>query len=348
VSDVDAGGDAGGRVDDGADLAPPKPRLLLHAGLFLATFLTTTATGALRVHERGVIQPISDGLSYSVPLMLILLCHEFGHYIVARRHGVQASLPYFIPFPPGFGLGTLGAVIGMRDVTTDRKQLIDVGAAGPLAGLVVAIPLLIYGLMHSDVGPLATGDQEGNSILYAAIKWVVKGAWLPNRQNDVHLNPVAYGAWAGLLVTMINLLPIGQLDGGHIASSYFGNGYNRFAERLHRLLPFGAALVFFWVLFTVKREAGSIWHPLLGVLIAASAALPWLIWFLLVGLMRRLTGGVNHPPVDDEPLPRSRRALFWLMVVVFVTVFMPVPIRKIVVGAPVPSAETPTSASLGP
>ena len=86
------------------------------------------------------IAPISDGLSYSLPLMLILLCHELGHYFAARRHGVDASLPYFIPLPPGFGLGTLGAVIGMRDVATDRKKLIDVGAAGPLAGLIVAIP----------------------------------------------------------------------------------------------------------------------------------------------------------------------------------------------------------------
>ena len=93
--------------------------------------------------------------------MLILLCHEFGHYIVARLHGVDASLPYFIPLPPGLGLGTLGAVIGMRDVTTDRKQLIDVGAAGPLAGSLVAIPVLVYGLMTLEVGPLANGVTGG-------------------------------------------------------------------------------------------------------------------------------------------------------------------------------------------
>ena len=96
--------------------------------------------------------------------------------------------------------------------------------------------------MHSEVGPLANGMQEGNSILYALIKWMVKGAWLPNSQNDVFLHPTAHGAWVGLLVTMINLLPIGQLDGGHVATAYFGNRYNRFAERLRRLLPIGA----FW------------------------------------------------------------------------------------------------------
>ena len=116
--------------DDDDDGPPPKPRLLLHAGLFLATFLTTTATGALEAHRMQAINPIRDGLPYSVPLMFILLCHEFGHYIAARLHRVPASLPYFIPLPPGFGFGTLGAIIGMRRVTRDRKQLIDIGAAG--------------------------------------------------------------------------------------------------------------------------------------------------------------------------------------------------------------------------
>jgi membrane-associated protease RseP (regulator of RpoE activity) len=325
--------------------APPKARPLLHAGLFLATFLTTTATGALEAHRMEAIAPIRDGLPYSLPLMFILLCHELGHYFVARLHGVPASLPYFIPLPPGMGLGTLGAVIGMRRSTTDRKQLIDVGAAGPLAGLAVAIPLLIYGLMRSEVGPLTNGMQEGNSILYAVLKWLVKGAWLPNAQNDVFLHPIAHGAWAGLLVTMINLLPVGQLDGGHVATAYFGNDYNRFAERLRRLLPVGAVVVFVWVLRSSRLEAGDAWRLPVGMYVAVMAALPWLMWFVLVGLMRRMTGGANHPPVDDKPLPASRRALFWLMVVVFVTVFMPVPMRPILVsGPPDPSA----SASLAP
>ena len=338
-------GDAGGD-DEREASTPPKPRLLLHAGLFLATVLTTTATGALLAHRGEAIAPIRDGLPYSLPLMLILLCHEFGHYIAARLHRIPASLPYFIPLPPGFGFGTLGAVIGMRRVTTDRKQLIDVGAAGPLAGLVVAIPLLVYGLMHSEVGPLANGMQEGNSILYALIKWMVKGAWLPNNQNDVFLHPTAHGAWVGLLITMINLLPIGQLDGGHVATAYFGNRYNRFAERLRRLLPIGAVLVFFWVLHATQREAGSAWSLQPGMLIGMYAAMPWLVWFVLVGLMRRMTGGENHPPVDDKPLPRSRRALFWLMVVVFVGVFMPVPLRPIAVTGPAPPADPSISASV--
>ncbi len=220
-----------------APTAPPRPRrLLLHAGLFLATFLTTTAAGAMLMHARAGVEgweailPISDGLSYSLPLMLILLSHELGHYIVARLHGVDASLPYFIPLPPSFGLGTMGAVIGMRDVTSDRKKLIDIGAAGPLAGLLVAVPVILYGLHRSPVGPLVPGgEQEGNSLLYALLKHAATGAWLPDGKRDVFLHPTAWAGWVGLLVTMINLIPIGQLDGGHIATAYFGNRYGRFA-----------------------------------------------------------------------------------------------------------------------
>jgi membrane-associated protease RseP (regulator of RpoE activity) len=320
------------------DVAPRKTRLLLHVGLFLATFLTTTATGALHAHgtwdiSLARIPPISDGLSYSLPLMLILLCHELGHYFAARRHGVDASLPYFIPLPPGMALGTLGAVIGMRDVATDRKKLIDVGAAGPLAGLVVAIPVIIIGLKLSKVEALqGFGVQEGNSLLYALLKWIVTGQWLPDGQRDVIIHPMAFAGWAGLLVTMINLLPIGQLDGGHIASAYFGNGYNRFARRLHRLLLLGAVAVFAWVYFTLRREAGSLWNANAGAGFAMGSAGFWLLWYLLVSLMRRMAAGEYHPPVDDKPLPPSRRGLFWLMVIVFAAVFMPVPQRITLAG----------------
>jgi membrane-associated protease RseP (regulator of RpoE activity) len=333
--------------------APPrKPRLLLHAALFLATVLTTTAAGALWVHgQMGGgdvdIRPIGDGLSYSLPLMLILTCHELGHYIVARIHGVDASLPYFIPLPPGFGLGTLGAVIGMRNVTRDRKKLIDIGAAGPLAGLAVAIPVIWYGLAHSRVGPLVGGGfQEGNSILYALLKYAVKGAWLPDGHRDVFLHPTAWAGWAGLLVTMINLIPIGQLDGGHVATAYFGNRYNRIAQGLQRLLPIAAILVFAWVVRTLRMEAGPGLNLMAAYSYAAYAALPWITWSLLTSIVRRMSGGSNHPPVDDTPLPASRRALFWLMVVVFVSVFMPVPFRTTLVGTQPTEPPSSTSASL--
>jgi membrane-associated protease RseP (regulator of RpoE activity) len=339
-------------VSAGAPPDPPRrPRWLLHVALFLGTFLTTTAAGSLYVHGQmggglGEIRPISDGLSYSLPLMLILLCHELGHYLVARLHHVDASLPYFIPLPPSFGLGTMGAVIGMKNVTADRKKLIDIGAAGPLAGLLVAVPVIWYGLAHSSVAPLvAGGQQEGNSILYAVLKHTVKGAWLPDGQRDVFLHPTAWAGWAGLLVTMINLLPIGQLDGGHIATAYFGNRYNDFARRIQRLLPLGAAAVFAWVLHLVRAEAGPGLDSMIAYSIAAGAALPWLVWSLLVTILRRASGGMNHPPVDDKPLPPSRKLLFWLMVVVFVAVFMPVPFRTTLVGARPPAPAPPSAVS---
>jgi membrane-associated protease RseP (regulator of RpoE activity) len=337
--------------------APRRPpRLLLHVGLFLATFLTTTAAGALYVHGQmggdlgwESILPISDGLSYSLPLMLILLAHELGHYLVARWHGVDASLPYFIPLPPSFGLGTMGAVIGMRNVTADRKKLMDIGAAGPLAGLLVAIPVLCYGLAHSKVGALvAGGQQEGNSILYAVLKHAVKGAWLPDGQRDVFLHPTAWAGWAGLLVTMINLIPIGQLDGGHVAVAYFGNRYNRFAGRLHRLLPLGALGVFLWVMHVLRLEAGAHWDQTVGAWFAMGATAPWLVWYVLISLVRRLSRGEYHPPVDETPLPRSRRALFWVMVLVFVGVFMPVPFRLTLAGSTAPAAPSPPTASARP
>jgi membrane-associated protease RseP (regulator of RpoE activity) len=327
--------------------ARKPPRYLLHAGLLLATFLTTTAHGAIVVHGEFRIIPIADGLAYSVPLMLILLCHELGHYIVARIHGVEASLPYFIPLLPGLGFGTLGAVISMRNVTSDRKKLIDIGAAGPLAGLAVAIPVLIYGIAHSQVVSIpAGGEQEGNSILYALLKHAVKGAWLPNGAVDINIHPTALAGWAGLLVTMINLLPVGQLDGGHVATAYFGNRYNRFAEVLQRLLPLGAVVVFGWVMHVLRLEAGAGWNLSIGLSIASMAALPWFVWYLLVSLVRRASGGMNHPPVDDKPLPRSRRALFWLMVIVFVGIFMPVPWRGTMVGAQTPPPQPTVSSRL--
>lgn len=340
--------DAGEEAQPG----PRQPRLLLHAGLFLATFLTTTAAGALYAHGRigaGLegIPPISDGLSYSVPLMLILLSHELGHYFVARKHGVDASLPYFIPMPPTFFfLGTMGALIGMRGSPTDRKKLIDIGAAGPLAGLAVAIPVIWYGLAHSHVGALTLGGmQEGNSILYALLKRAVTGAWLPDGKHDVFMHPTLLAGWAGLLITMINLLPIGQLDGGHIAAAYFGNGYNAIAERIRRLLPVGAVVVFLLARNLLRAEA-PVWNEQVGSQLAFLAAVPWLVWYLLATLLVRLSGGVNHPTVDDLPLPRSRKALFWLMVVVFIAVFMPVPFRTTLAGDPQATTSTSTTTRL--
>jgi Zn-dependent protease len=322
-----------------------RPRYLLHIGLFLATFLTTTAAGALYVHGL-TIRPIADGLPYSVPLLMILVCHEFGHYFAARAHGVEASLPYFIPLPPQLGLGTMGAVIGMRNVTSDRRKLIDIGAAGPLAGLAMAIPVILYGLSLSKVGPaIPHSVQEGNSLLYALLKFVSKGAWLPGHNQDVFMHPTAWAGWAGLLVTMINLLPIGQLDGGHIATAYFGNDYRRFARGLHRVLPLVALAAFVWVFITVRQEAGARWNWREGVTIAIGGGLPWMVLFLLIGAVGRAAGSADHPPVDEARLPGSRRLLFWVVVAAFIGIFMPVPYRETLAGEEAAAARPPPAAA---
>ncbi len=310
--------------------AEPRRSLLLHCALFLTTFFTTTAQGALYVHGAS-IWPLADGLPYAVPLMAILVFHELGHYFAARAHGVPASLPYFIPLPPGAGLlGTMGAVI-LQGGTPDRKKLIDIGAAGPLAGLVVAIPVLVYGLALSEVRPLVgLGLQEGNSILYAGLKLAVKGEWLPGAGRDVILHPTAWAGWAGLLVTMFNLLPVGQLDGGHIATAYFGNRYARLARAVHAVMPALALFVLGLVYLSARRELGVLGAAPGGIsagIIATQAAAPWVVWTLLLLLMKKLAGGEYHPPVSDEPLGRSRVALFWVVLVTFLLIFMPVPLR---------------------
>ncbi len=308
----------------------------LNLALFLATLLTTTMQGALERHSNGSMFPLADGLSFSLPLMAILLCHEMGHYVAARWHRVPASLPYFVPLPPGIGLfGTMGAVI-LQSRTSDRRKLIDIGAAGPLAGLAVAIPVLVYGLSISQVQPMVAGGlQEGNSILYAVLKRVILGAWLPGGGRDVILHPTAMAGWAGLLVTMLNLLPMGQLDGGHVAIAYFGNRYGRASRILQNLLPLFALAVGVAVYADVAAELARLGGglPVSAVDIAANAGTPWLIWFVLLALLRRLSGGIDHPPVDDRPLPASRAGLFWLVFVTFAIIFMPVPLRASL-GAP--------------
>jgi Zn-dependent protease len=314
---------------------------ILNIVLFLATLITTTIQGAIMQHGSASIFPLSDGLSFAIPLMAILLCHEMGHYIAARIHHVPASLPYFVPLPPGIGMfGTMGAVI-LQSRTTDRRKLIDIGAAGPLAGLVVAIPVLIYGLTLSSVGPIEGGLQEGNSLLYAVLKRLVCGAWLPDRGIDVNLHPIAFAGWAGLFVTMLNLIPISQLDGGHVAIAFFGNSYGRASQFLRKMLLPLAVTVTLVVYYTTANDLAR--AGLTGSLspwnVAIPAGLQWLIWYVMLGLLRRLSGGIDHPPVDDRPLPPSRARLFWTVVASFVLIFMPVPIRTNVGAAAKPQVE---------
>jgi membrane-associated protease RseP (regulator of RpoE activity) len=264
------------------------------------------------------------GPYFSATLMGILVCHEAGHYIVGRRHGVDMSLPYFIPLPPQISLGTLGAVIRMRKPIEDRNKLFDVGAAGPVAGLVVAIPLLVIGLSMSTIAPTNPGDSiEGPSILYILIKYVMFGRWLPAGGVDVQLHPMALAAWIGMLVTFINLLPIGQLDGGHVARALLGQRHERLSGRLHLVLPV-IGLTVAGVMFGLALQAG---RDLAGALsYALYGAIPWSVWALMLAIMRR-QGGEYHPPVGDTPLDPARRWRAIGMLIIFLLIATPVPFR---------------------
>ena len=244
--------------------------------------------------------------SYAAAIMGVLLAHEMGHYIAARRRGVDQSLPYFIPFPSL--LGTLGAVIVMRSTPRTRSQLFDVAVSGPLAGLLVAVPLAIYGLIHStpidpELAQRASGTLWlGNSLLFLALEHVFSPAG-----DMIILHPVGFAAWAGLLVTALNLIPASQLDGGHIMYAVFG-------ARAHRLVA----------IFVIASLFGLGWRYSFQVDRFLPDGMIWLLWG---GLL--FAFGRRHPPVMEErqPLDKKRRLLAALMLLVFVLTFVPLPVR---------------------
>ena len=191
--------------------------------LFIATFFSTTVAGTLMDAQPGIpfLQQLHRGLPFSITLLTILLFHEFGHYFMAKKHRVEASLPYFIPAPSI--IGTFGAVIKMRSPLYSKRSLLDIGAAGPLAGVVVAIPATMIGLYFSEIKPIAGmqgGISLGSSLLFSFLSRITIGV-VPEHY-DIFLHPMAFAGWIGLLVTMLNLIPVGQLDGGHIAYAIFG------------------------------------------------------------------------------------------------------------------------------
>lgn len=298
----------------------PRQRLGLPLLLFALTCVTTTLAGAAYARD------LAGGLYFSVPLLAILVTHEAGHYVAARLHGVESSLPYFIPLPPPIGLfGTMGAIITMPRASRDPSQTLDIGAAGPLAGLVVAIPVLAWGIAQSPVQPVEPGAfLEGNSLLYLGMKYAIHGQVLPSGNLDINLHPTALAGWAGLFVTMINLLPVGQLDGGHVAAGLFGNRWEKAARLLHVfLLPLWATVVFAYI-----HGQGEALPPGLRLELAVQAASFPLVWMLLLAVMRRMGGRRYHPPLDDLPLRRGRRALGVVTFVALLLILMPWPMRR--------------------
>jgi membrane-associated protease RseP (regulator of RpoE activity) len=262
-----------------------------NAWLFVATVVSVFMTWmGHEPHSRG---GVLRALQYTGALMAILLAHEFGHYIAARVHKVDASLPYFIPLPVAF-LGTMGAVIRMRSVIPTRRALLDIGAAGPLAGLALAIPLYAWGVAHSSLvsldAPGSDAVELGSSLLLRLLDSVF-GPAVPEGM-DLMLSPVAFAAWAGMFVTMINLLPVGQLDGGHVAFALFGPRQNRIGQWVHRSM-----LVFFFVSiasFAARdvRSGMGLWHFGRHV----NTSLFWLFWFEALAVL----GSLSSPAYGGE------------------------------------------------
>jgi membrane-associated protease RseP (regulator of RpoE activity) len=288
-------------------------RLGLPLVLFLATIGTTT--WAL-------------GPAFSATLMSILVAHEMGHYVVARWHGIPATPPHFIPLPPlgVFHLGTLGAVIAVRTEHASRNQLLDVGAAGPLAGFVVAVPAMILGLslsepvMPTDLGP--TRIYFGDSLLsWVLQQWVVGP--LPDGM-DLEAHPVFLGAWAGFLVTAINLLPMGQLDGGHVLYAVSPQRSATWMRWVFRVLlglgGLGLGIQVVWGLAATGTEAVA------GLAELVEPLRRWLSpAFLIWAAMGWLTGLV-HPPLSRQERLRPRsRWLAGACAVVMLLTFMPSP-----------------------
>jgi len=268
------------------------------------------------------------GWTFAVPLMAILIAHEMGHYVAGRIHGVDISPPYFIPMPI-FLLGTMGAVIRMRDRIETKDALLDIGAAGPLAGMVVALPVVIYGIAVSRVGtvqeflpPSLISMEggvfvEGRGVLYLGLIHLLKGPLAEGQ--DVWLSPWALAGWAGLLVTMINLIPIGQLDGGHVAYALFGKKQDTYSRRVHWALPFVGGLVSLLYIIPSYMEGQRGLAELSGEMFAG---FHWVFWaFILVVLVR--LSGAEHPPTGPEPLSPARKIVAIGTLVLFALLFMP-------------------------
>ena len=274
-----------------------------HVGLLLATIVTTLASGALMAGHDIFSSPatIIYGWPFSLSLLAILGVHEFGHYFYGIRHNVDVSLPYFIPVPPPLTLiGTFGAFIRMRGPMPSRLALLEIGAAGPIAGFIVAVPTLIMGLSMSQVVTIdgSFGFVLGDSLLMKASVALMFPGLGP--QEDILLHPVAFAGWIGLLVTMLNLLPLAQLDGGHIAYALLGEKQKWFGRAI----------------FAAMIPMGLFLSP------------NWLFWgALILILMRTLT----HPPVPDvdRPLTRYEKGIGVVCLVIFILCFIPVPFSTV-------------------
>jgi membrane-associated protease RseP (regulator of RpoE activity) len=279
--------------------------------LFLLTVATTILVGSqhfasFQLDFTGQAPQLSttalllNGLWYSVSILTILGAHEFGHYFACRHYGVDASLPYFLPAPLPL-TGTLGAFIRIREPIPGKRELFDIGIAGPIAGFVVAVPVLIVGMSFSRITQLppdTTGFVElGEPLLFQGVAWLIWGA--PPDGYSINMHPMAFAAWFGLLATALNLFPIGQLDGGHISYAVLG------------------------------RKSTAVTMATVGILVGLTfVSSSWAVWTVLTVVMLA-TFGPRHPRTVDEDVPLDRTRL-WLAaaaVVIFILCFTPAPIE---------------------
>jgi len=276
--------------------------------LFLLTIFTTLLAGALQQGRNVFADPraLIAGIPFSFTLMAVLLTHEMGHYLTSRHHRVGATLPYFIPAPPIIGIGTFGAFIRMTSPILSKRALLDIGASGPIAGFVVAIAAVAVGLHYSVVAQTSAveGMKLGTPLIFSIISSLVIGP-IPEGY-DVMLHPIAFAGWIGMFVTALNLIPIGQLDGGHIVYAIFGRRHRAFSLLMIPILVVLGVLGLPWV------------SDLLGVYGWPG----WLLWAFLP-----LIFGINHPPVldGDIPLDRTRKFIGWIALVIFILTFTPTP-----------------------
>jgi membrane-associated protease RseP (regulator of RpoE activity) len=269
--------------------------------LFLATVASVMFTYTYG-SEEGLFSRAGwlAGAQFTAALLGILGAHEFGHYFAARIHKVDASLPYFIPLPVFSPFGTMGAVIRMRGVIPTRRALLDIGASGPLAGMCVAIPLYLWGAAHSRVVDAAAGEsmELGESVLLRLLD-AIAAQPVPEGKTLL-LSPVAFAAWGGMFVTMINLLPVSQLDGGHVAYALFGERHNRIAPWVHRsmLVFFGVSLAS----YLARDVSHGLGFARIGQHVGNSIF--WLVWFEVVAILASLSTRGADSRGDDDERPR--------------------------------------------
>ena len=322
-----------------------SPRVWINLVLFIITVLAVMLTGVevpRLVSQQGFsaemsyrLEHILTGWPFALAMLGILFTHEMGHYVMCRRYKVPATLPFFLPAPLLSPFGTLGAFIMMRGIPRNKRVLFDVGVAGPLAGLAVAIPVLFLGLSLSHLGQIEVppagmgGWLEGNSLFYLFAKFAVFGRMLPEPAGmnglsplaywakyffaaypvpfggtDVMLSPVALAGWGGLLVTALNLVPLGTLDGGHVS-------YGLFGENARRIFPVAIGLLVFLSVLPIL---------LTGSLNAFNYG--WLFWIFILFWL----GNVRTVPLDDiTELDPARRTIGVFVLFAFFLLFTPIP-----------------------